>query len=111
MPLPIVAAAMERARLFVGNDGGLLHFAAATGLATVSIWGPTRPGKWGPRGAIHCQVRKAETCEGCVYWDYRATCAHGGKCLRAVEVADVAGAVEEVLAAQAPMPSKSAVER
>ena len=111
LPLPIVVAAMGKARLFVGNDGGLLHFAAATGLPTVSIWGPTRPEKWGPRGANHRQVRKAETCEGCVYWDYRAVCMHGGRCMRAVEVPDVAEAVEEVLAAQPPIPSKSAVDR
>jgi ADP-heptose:LPS heptosyltransferase len=93
--LPILAAIMEKSRLFIGNDGGLLHFAAAVGLPTVSIWGPTSPGKWGPRGPIHRQIRKVERCEGCIYWDYRATCLHDQACMKAVSVEDVKEQIQE----------------
>lgn len=95
--LPLLAAVLERGRLFVGNDSGLLHLAAALDVPTVSIWGPTSPGKWGPRGPRHRQVRKVERCDGCIYWDYRETCRHDHACMRAVAVADVQAAIGEVL--------------
>lgn len=92
-----LAAVMEKAKLFVGNDSGLLHIAAALGVPTVSIWGPTSPGKWGPKGPIHCQIRNVERCEGCIYWDYRETCRHDHACMKAVGVEDVQGVIENVL--------------
>jgi ADP-heptose:LPS heptosyltransferase len=96
VPLPVLTAAMARARLFVGNDGGLLHFAAAQGVPTVSIWGPTSPGKWGPQGERHRQIRKTERCAGCIYWDYRESCRHDRACMKAVATADVLAAIREV---------------
>ena len=93
--LPLLAAVLENARLFVGNDGGLLHFAAALNVPTVSIFGPTSPGKWGPKGADHRQIRKAERCEGCIYWDYRESCRHDRACMRAVKAEEVRRAISE----------------
>lgn len=87
--IPLLAAIMAKSQLFIGNDAGLLHFAAAVGLPTVSIWGPTSPGKWGPKGPIHRQIRKVERCEGCIYWDYREKCRHDHACMKAVTVEDV----------------------
>lgn len=95
--IPLLAAVMERAKLFVGNDGGLLHFAAALAVPTVSIWGPTNPGKWGPKGPIHRQIRKVDRCEGCIYWDYRETCRHDRVCMKAVSVEEVLAAIKMVL--------------
>ena len=95
VPLATLAATMPRARLFVGNDGGLLHFAAAQDVPTVSVWGPTSSGKWGPKGSRHRQVRRAERCDGCIYWDYRETCRRDRACMKAVAI----GAVREAVAA------------
>lgn len=95
----LLAAMMERAQLFVGNDGGLLHFAAALDVPTVSVWGPTHPGKWGPQGAIHRQIRNVEHCEGCIYWDYRESCRHDRACMKAITVAEVQQAIRDVLPA------------
>jgi len=36
---------------YVGNDTGITHLAAALGIPTVAIFGPTDPAVWGPRGA------------------------------------------------------------
>lgn len=45
-----VAAALARCRAFVGNDSGLGHMAAAMGLPTLAIFGPTDPARYGPWG-------------------------------------------------------------
>lgn len=45
-----VAAALARARAFVGNDSGLSHMAAAMGVPTLAIFGPTDPTRYGPWG-------------------------------------------------------------
>lgn len=105
-PLPLLAAVMERTQLLICNDGGLLHLAAALNVPTVSIWGPTSPGKWGPKGPLHRQVRKVERCEGCIYWDYRETCRHNHACMQAVAVQDVQVAISELTAGCPRMSSR-----
>jgi hypothetical protein len=35
---------------FVGNDSGITHLAAAVGIPTVALFGPTDPAIWAPRG-------------------------------------------------------------
>ncbi|MGA3026575.1 MAG: glycosyltransferase family 9 protein [Bryobacteraceae bacterium] len=39
-----------RARLYIGNDSGITHLAAAVGTPVVAVFGPTDPGVWSPRG-------------------------------------------------------------
>jgi lipopolysaccharide heptosyltransferase II len=41
---------IEKCDLFVSSDSGLCHSAAALGVETISIFGPTDPGRTGPRG-------------------------------------------------------------
>ncbi|WP_231364680.1 glycosyltransferase family 9 protein [Thioalkalivibrio sp. ALRh] len=41
-------ALFERASLFIGNDSGPMHMAAATGTPVVALFGPTDPVRWGP---------------------------------------------------------------
>jgi ADP-heptose:LPS heptosyltransferase len=38
------------ARLFIGNDSGISHLAAAVGTPVVALFGPTDPAVWAPRG-------------------------------------------------------------
>jgi ADP-heptose:LPS heptosyltransferase len=49
-PLLPTAALIAQAAVFIGNDSGLTHLAAALGRPTVAIFGPTDPEIWGPRG-------------------------------------------------------------
>ncbi len=44
------AAAIQRATMFVGNDSGLMHVAAAAGVPTLGLFGPTQWWLYGPRG-------------------------------------------------------------
>ncbi len=51
-------ACLARARLFVGNDSGLMHMAAAAGTPTLGLFGPTDEGVYGPWGD-HCDSVRA----------------------------------------------------
>lgn len=50
LSLPEVAACFGRAALFAGNDSGLMHLAAATGIPTLGLFGPTPHLEYGPVG-------------------------------------------------------------
>ncbi len=41
---------LARADLYIGNDSGITHLAAAVGCTTIAIFGPTNPTVWAPRG-------------------------------------------------------------
>lgn len=43
-------AVIERAQLFIGNDSGLLHMAAALGINCVGLYGPSNDKTYAPRG-------------------------------------------------------------
>ncbi len=45
-----LAALLKRSTAYLGNDSGITHLAAALGLPTLAIFGPTDPAIWGPRG-------------------------------------------------------------
>lgn len=50
-PTPLdLASVLERATLFVGNDSGPGHLAAALGAPVLALFGPTDPHLWQPRG-------------------------------------------------------------
>lgn len=53
-----LASVLSACRAFVGNDSGITHIAAALGLRTIALFGPSNPDRWGPRGE-HVSVIKA----------------------------------------------------
>jgi heptosyltransferase-3 len=50
LTLSLLAAAMSRLRLFIGNDTGLLHLAAASGAPTLGLFGESRAERYAPAG-------------------------------------------------------------
>jgi len=46
-----LACWLARARLYIGNDSGITHLAAAVGTPTIVLFGPTDPAIWAPRGS------------------------------------------------------------
>lgn len=52
MTLTDLGATIASAPVYVGNDTGITHLAAATGTPTVALFGPTDNRIWGPVGSI-----------------------------------------------------------
>jgi heptosyltransferase-3 len=50
LTLPEAAAVLARAVLFIGNDSGLMHLAAAAGAPTLGLFGPTPSAEYAPAG-------------------------------------------------------------
>lgn len=50
-------AALKRADLFIGNDSGLMHIAAAAGVPTIGLFGPSDERRYGPWGPLTKAVR------------------------------------------------------
>ena len=87
---------LAQAALFVGNDSGPTHLAAALGIPTVAVFGPTDPGVYEPRGARVAVIRRAVDCSPCAE-DERHAC-DDRICLDAVRIEDVMLACREILA-------------
>jgi ADP-heptose:LPS heptosyltransferase len=54
-PLLTAYALLKRARLFIGNDSGLMHLAAAAGAPTLGLFGPSDErlyAPWGPNARV-----------------------------------------------------------
>jgi ADP-heptose:LPS heptosyltransferase len=50
LPPRVLGAALAEAGVYVGNDSGVSHLAAAWGAPTVALFGPTDPDIWSPLG-------------------------------------------------------------
>ncbi|WP_426009749.1 glycosyltransferase family 9 protein [Caulobacter sp. DWR2-3-1b2] len=50
-------AALKRADLFIGNDSGLMHIAAAAGIPTIGLFGPSDERRYAPWGVNTRAVR------------------------------------------------------
>lgn len=92
-----LAAIMAGARIWLGSDSGGLHLAAAVGTATVSLFGPTSPAKWAPRGSGHRHLRAVDGCPSCVPWHPRANCPEGGACMLKISIDSVRAAAADIL--------------
>lgn len=56
LSLPEAAACLQRCALFVGNDSGLMHLAAAAGTPTLGLFGPSRADEYAPSGRCTAHV-------------------------------------------------------
>ena len=66
LSLPEVTALAGRARLFVGNDSGIAHIAAAAGARCVVIFGSSNVAHWRPwTSQPHEVVREELACQPC----------------------------------------------
>jgi len=85
------AEALRRCTLYLGNDTGTMHLAAAVGTRCIAIFSARdHPGKWYPYGHGHVVIRKHVPCEGC----HLTVCEeHRMACLMEINVEEVCQAV------------------
>jgi lipopolysaccharide heptosyltransferase II len=87
-------ALIKRCQLFVSNDSGLMHAAAALNVPTVAIFGSTDPVATGPRGKSARIVKQDMECSPCL----KPECPVGYRCLLSVQANDVWRAMEKLRA-------------
>src|SRR5206468_12002766 len=54
------AAVLRRCAMFIGNDTGLMHIAAASGIPTLGLFGPSPVAQYAPWGRRTAWVRSAD---------------------------------------------------
>ncbi|MDP2653465.1 MAG: lipopolysaccharide heptosyltransferase II [Candidatus Omnitrophota bacterium] len=91
------AAMFKRCSLVVANDGGPVHIAVASGVKTVSIFGPVDDRVYGPYPRErHAVAVKDIACRPCYRQFRRAECSHVS-CLSRLDVEGVFAKVREAL--------------
>lgn len=96
LSLPEVTALASRARLFVGNDSGIAHIAAAVGTPAVVIFGSSNVAHWRPWTTANAEVVLEEMdCQPC--HGYFCEKFERPECILRVPVARVTAAIERVL--------------
>ena len=108
--LPELAGLLERCALYVGNDSGPAHLAAAAGIPTVTVYGSSTPRRTAPRspsGARHVAVSAAFPCAPCrerFFDDCPSPPSSDGRppCLDAIAVDTVVRSVERTLSPASP---------
>lgn len=89
-----LAALLKRSALFVGNDTGIMHIAAAIGTPVVGLFGPSNPIEWGPRGGPAETIYKGLDCRIC----FHPTCRRGEEnCMKLITVEEVMAACARLL--------------
>jgi ADP-heptose:LPS heptosyltransferase len=89
-----LAALLSTADVYVGNDSGVTHLAAAIGVKTIALFGPTDRDEWAPRGSDVEVVTLGVECSPCERAAMKS-CPHR-KCLTTLKSRDVINAVQGI---------------
>ena len=96
LSLPEVSALLSRARLFVGNDSGIAHIAAAVSAPVVVIFGSSNVTHWGPWSSAPAETVLEELeCQPCP--GYFCAEFEQPECIHRVPVERVTAAIDRVL--------------
>lgn len=74
--LPTAHECLARCAFYVGNDSGLMHLAAAAGVPTLGLFGPSKPehyAPWGPHCAFVRTAKSYHELVGGPGYDHRTT--------------------------------------
>lgn len=89
LPLPLLPALLQRCALFIGNNSGPHHLAAALGTPTLGIHsGVVDAQEWGPQGPRAVALQKQMHCAPC-YLPTTQDCPRAMACLRELPVSQV----------------------
>lgn len=94
-----LAEVLRRCALFVGNDSGPGHLAAAVGCPTVTLFSAIEyPGFWEPWNSRHLAIRKHVSCEYC--FSYHKCPTGTSECIRSITTDEVFALVRTQLGNQ-----------
>ena len=97
-----LASILHIATVFIGNDSGPMHLAAAVGTWTIGLYGPSEPARFGPVGAWCETVRGTAACPPCS----GELCQFGtAECMQQIQVSDVIQRLMEMECFNNPPPS------
>ena len=87
-----LASILHISNVFIGNDSGPMHLAAAVGTPTIGLYGPGNPTRFGPVGTKCRTIQSQTDCPPC-----RGAICRFGKdgCMSKIQVADVIQTLEE----------------
>ena len=94
LSLAQAAALLARSDLYLGNDSGITHLAAAVGVRAVALFGPSDALAWAPRGQKVTVLSRHVDCSPCAV-PVMKSCWHR-KCLTAFYPMDVTGELEKL---------------
>lgn len=89
-----LVALLARSDLYVGNDSGVTHLAAALGIATLALFGPSDVRQWAPRGKRVTVVRQNLECSPCTLPRMKS-CSHR-RCLTTLDTSEVIEELERL---------------
>jgi predicted lipopolysaccharide heptosyltransferase III len=89
-----LAALIRRAQLFIGNDSGPMHIAAAVDTSVLALFGSTDPAIWQPWTQRKQVIYKAVACSPC---DHTGCDMGELNCMRQITVLEVKAAVQTLL--------------
>lgn len=89
-PIADLPALLSQCHLFIGNDSGAMHVAAAVGLPVVAIFGPTDPDGTAPVTPRRTIVQEKPFCSPC----FLRRCPIDHRCMKSVTTDVVASAAE-----------------
>ncbi len=93
-----LAALLREADLYLGNDSGPMHLAAAVGTRVVGLYGASSPVTWRPLGEGHCVLRPPMPCTACPFPRHcRPPNEYAMLCVRRITRDEVRGALERQL--------------
>jgi len=96
LTLPEIMALASRAKIFVGNDSGIAHIAAAVNTPTLVIFGASNVNHWRPWTNAPNEIVYAQKACGHQLGEIRKG-SENPKCIRCVTVEEVCEAIERVL--------------
>jgi len=95
LSIPELAELIRGALLYVGNDSGPMHLAAAVGTPVVAVWGSSDSRRWRPWHVEHRVVQNPFECNPCP--GYRCLVANTPLCIESVTVEQVNDAAKALL--------------
>jgi ADP-heptose:LPS heptosyltransferase len=97
MNIRITAAITSMSKVAVSNDSGPLHFAAAVGVPTIGIFGPTGANHKSPPGTNSYPVSLGLACSPCYYGKFHGCIFDRIRCMEDLKVEMVMKTVNQAM--------------